>query len=114
MKKDTKHHLPKHAPKKTGKRGIKPVEREEKATEALQADLPGLEDRAIAELEAAAEEYAGIRDRRMALTEQEVECKEKLLALMHGHGKQTYIHGGIEIRVVAEKEKVRVRIHKDE
>ncbi len=54
-----------------------------------------------------------VRDARQALTPKEVEAKEKLLSLMKAHEKITYRHGGIEITRIVEKEKVRVRIHKE-
>ena len=77
-----------------------------------QARLKGMEDPAIAGLEAAAEEYVDIRDQRQALTKEEVELKGKLLKIMHDNGKKTYNHGGVSVQVVVEKEKVRVRIAK--
>jgi hypothetical protein len=71
-----------------------------------------IEDRAIAPLEAMAEDYADARDRRMELTKEEVETKKKLLGLMKQHGKQTYHRGGITVKVIVEKEKVQVRVRK--
>lgn len=79
-----------------------------------QKRLPAMEDAAIEELEDAAERYAGIRDKRMALTEQEVDCQELLLTLMKRNGKKHYKRDGIECTVVAKEEKVRVKIKKDE
>jgi hypothetical protein len=79
-----------------------------------QRRLPGLEDAKIEELESAAEEYADIRDRRMALTTDEVACKEELLALMKKHGKVSYIHNGYDIKVVVESEKLKVKIKKED
>jgi hypothetical protein len=84
-----------------------------KAKKAKQEDLPGMEDRKIAELEAAALEYAEGRDERMEMTKREVELKTKLIALMHKHGKTIYRCGDIEIEVVPEKEKIKVRVHKE-
>jgi hypothetical protein len=123
------HDLPKHAPKRTGKRGIAPRDvsgdaRQEDEQELLktpenakkqpkQARLKGMEDPKIAELEVAAEEYADVRDRRMELTKEEVSTQGELLRLMKKHGKTTYHHEGYDLKIVAEKEKVRVRIHKD-
>lgn len=109
--------LPSKAPKRTGKRGIgpkpDPVE-VEAPKKPRQARLPQMEDPAIEELESAAEEYANIRDRRMALTTDEVACKEELLALMEKHEKTHYRHAGVEVDVVVESKKVKVRIKKDE
>ena len=78
-----------------------------------QGRLPGTEDPEIEELESAAEDYAEVRDKRMALTTDEVELKEELLKLMHAHDKTRYFHAGIEIRVVAKDETVKVKIAKD-
>jgi hypothetical protein len=75
-----------------------------------QADLPGMEDREIKELQSAARRYAEIRDERMALTPKEVDLKQTLLRLMKQHHKQIYRHDGIEVRVVTEEETVRVKI----
>jgi hypothetical protein len=75
--------------------------------------LPGMEDAAIEELEDAAKRYAVVRDKRMALTDQEVDMKELLLTLMTRHGKKEYRHHGIEIKVVPEGAKVKVRIEED-
>lgn len=66
----------------------------------------------IRELEKLAEEYADYRDERMKLGAQEVELKDKLLGAMHKHGKKDYVHGDVEIHVVAEEEKVKVKIRK--
>ena len=107
-KKQKKSSLPKHAPKRTGKRGIGPVD--DDAKPAKQKRLPGMEDPAIEELEDAAKEYAGLRDHRMRLTEQESAMKESLLGLMKKHSKETYRHDGVEIRIVHEEETVKVKL----
>lgn len=78
-----------------------------------QARLPGVEDAKIEGLESAAEEYADIRDKRQALTKEEVTLKNRLLAIMHKNGKKSYNHQGVSVQVIVEKEKVRVRIKKD-
>jgi hypothetical protein len=110
--------LPKHAPRKTGKRGVGPApEPPEVTVEAdkkpRQARLPGVEDPEIEELESAALDYAEIRDQRQLLTPKEVEAKEKLLSLMKAHDKQTYRHGNIEITRIVEKEKIKVKVSKE-
>lgn len=129
-------HLPKNAPRKSGKRGISaPPEETEQAMlmstaqeeqlgssiaeeqgkrKPRQPRLPGTEDPEIEELEAAAEEYAGIRDQRMALTPEETRLKGVLLAMMKSHKKTVYNHGSIEIKVVTEKETVKVKLKKEE
>jgi hypothetical protein len=75
-----------------------------------QSTLPGMEDCALAELEAKAEEYADIRDRRMNLTEAETQLNEELLALMKKHKKAEYHHGELHCWVKATDEKVKVKI----
>jgi hypothetical protein len=76
--------------------------------------LPGMEDAAIEELESAAEEYAEIRDQRMALTPEETRTKNNVLGLMKKHHKETYFHAGIEIELIHEQETVKVRVKKPE
>jgi hypothetical protein len=79
-----------------------------------QPRLPQMEDPEIEELEAAAEEYASIRDQRIALTPQEHQLKETLLGLMKKHKKTNYLHDGYDIKIVSEKETVRVKIKKED
>jgi hypothetical protein len=102
--------LPKHAPKKTGRAGIGPVP----DAKPKQARLAGFEDAKIEALEAGAEEYVSARDKRMALTEVEVEAKAKLLRLMHDSGRSSYTRNGYSITVVPEGEKIRVKIKHEE
>jgi hypothetical protein len=75
-----------------------------------QASLPGMEDRAIAELEKLAEHYANIRDKRMVLTKQEVELNDDLLALMKKHDKTEYHHQDVHCWIKAKDERVKVKI----
>ena len=94
-------------PKKSAKEGgQKKLER--------QTPLPGMEDAVMQEIESAALDYADGRDERMAATENEVHLKEKIIAVMHKHGKTDYKHGKIEVHLKVEKETVKVKIHKDE
>lgn len=79
-----------------------------------QTDLPGMEDREINDLQFSALEYAKIRDKRMKLSQEEVELKQELLALMKKHHRKTYNYNGVEVNVVTEEETVKVRIHKPE
>jgi len=86
----------------------------EKAKKPRQARLPEMQDAEIEELEEAAESYADVRDQRQALTTQEVDLKQSLLSLMQKNKKETYIHGGIEIRVIHKDTTVKVKIKKDD
>jgi hypothetical protein len=83
------------------------------AKKPKQMRIPGTEDARIDALEDKAEEYADIRDQRIALIAPEVELKKELLALMKANKKEHYKRDGIEVNVVHEKENVRVRIKKD-
>jgi len=79
-----------------------------------QGMLAGMEDAAIDELEDAAKKYAGIRDRRMALTKQEVDAQDLVLTLMKRHEKEHYNRDGIEIKIIHESEKAKVTVKKEE
>lgn len=152
-------HLPKVAPKRTGRSGIKPLDpvqdfdtptmvppepepptseevkefldgvnstREKRKTKAKKPEivkdpqrgkterLPGMQDAAIEDLEDAAREYANTRDDRMALLEAEVQLKEQLLDLMKKNKKEFYKRDGVEVRLVHEKESVKVKVIKKE
>lgn len=80
--------------------------------EPRQKRLSEMDDPEISELENLAEEYATIRDKRQALTKREVELRGELLLEMKKHGRQHYHHAGIDITVVHENEKVKVKISK--
>jgi hypothetical protein len=74
------------------------------------ASLPGMEDHAIPALEKIAQEYADIRDQRMELTLQERALKTTAIAAMHKHGRTSYEHDGVTIRLVPGEEKLKVQI----
>ena len=76
-----------------------------------QQDL--IADRAIKPLDNVAASYADIRDRRMALTQDEAALKQMAIKLMHKYEKTIYRHDGIEIRLVDGKEDVKVKVKKD-
>lgn len=79
-----------------------------------QEALPGMENAAIKEIENAALDYVEGRDERMAATEKEVELKSALIAAMHKHEKTEYKRGRISVKLVVEKEKVKVRVLDEE
>ena len=100
-----------------GKKGVGPLEEEDKP--AKQGRLPEMEDTAIEEIEEAALTYAKIRDRRMALTDQEVTSKGALLTVMQKHKKMEYHrhtpkHGAIHVERKPEGEKLKVRVEEDD
>lgn len=78
-----------------------------------QGSLPGMEQRGIPELESAAENYVNVRDRRMRLTEEEVEAKSQVLFLMHKHERQNYRHDDFLIMVIPGEENVKVKVVED-
>jgi hypothetical protein len=79
---------------------------------ARQARLPEMDDPKIEELESLAQDYASIRDQRQALTAQEGPLKQNLLNLMKSQKRDHYKRNGIEIRIVNEKENVKVKVKK--
>jgi hypothetical protein len=79
-----------------------------------QADLPGMENRELKDIEDAARRYAGIRDKRMSLNEQEVKLKDLLLGLLKKHNKREYRRDGIEVWIKVEEETVKVKISEDD
>jgi hypothetical protein len=77
-----------------------------------QPRFAGMEDAKIEALENAALDYAHVRDQRQQLTAQEVPLKQELIALMKKEGRETYRHENVEIKMIHEKESVKVRIRK--
>lgn len=84
--------------------------KKEKKKGPRQQDIPGLEDRAIQELQDAALSYAEARDERMELSKQEADCKSRVLAIMKKHGKTVYRHDNIYVELIPEDVKVKVRV----
>ena len=88
------------------------------ARKAQTADLPGMEERAIKDLEAAALKYDKIKKARMKLTEEEVEAKGEVRDLMNKHNRKHYAYGGVEVTLEppdgVEKVKVKVKVDDDD
>src|SRR5258708_5105538 len=78
-----------------------------------QKRLPNMEDEKLDELHGLAEDYVDVRDKRIALLKEESPLKQSLLNAMKRHEKMHYKHNGLEITVVHESEKVRVKLHKE-
>jgi hypothetical protein len=74
-------------------------------------NLPGIE-KGIPALEQIAEAYADVRDRRSALTREEVALKSQALTLMHKHNKSVYKRDGIEIILTPGEETIKVKVTK--
>ena len=104
-------------------RAVRPIDGKTKSAGALdpvedfnnplrkeQADLPGMENRGIEEIETAAKKYAGLRDRRMELNGQEAQVKTLLMALMAKHEKKIYERDGIHVEIVPVEETVKVKV----
>jgi hypothetical protein len=95
-------------PKKAAK---KPTQKVNKI--ARQDALPGM-DVGIKEIEDAALDYREGRDERMAATEVEVTRKQALIAVMHKHGKQSYLRRigdkVLKVELKVEKESVKVAL----
>ncbi len=73
----------------------------------------GLERPANKKIEEAADEYADLRDQRMAVLAKEIAAKEKLLFIMHQHKLTTYKYDGRIVELLP-TEKVKVRDEDDE
>lgn len=52
--------------------------------------LPGMERKAIKEIETLADEYVAHRDKRMGALKKELEAKQKLIDAMKKHGQKVY------------------------
>ena len=109
--------------KKTKKtRDQEPVEAPERPTvesgvpepEPRNSDLPGIEGPGVAlprfkDLDDATEEYVSVRNRRMALTEEEVAAKNALATLMHEHGLTVYRYNDYKVVILPGKENIKVK-----
>lgn len=101
--------LPSKAPKRTGKKGIGPAPDPSDMPDT-QTELPGMENRHIADIEDAARNYARVRDKRMGLTLQEHDLKELLHQVMKRHEKTVYRVAEMEVKIVAKEETVKVKL----
>ena len=73
-----------------------------------------MDDPKIEELEGLAEDYAEVRDERMELSTRESNLTKDLLSAMKRLKRESYVHEGISIKIIHEKENVKVRINKAE
>lgn len=80
------------------------------AKRAAPQRLKGMEDMGIPELDRLANDYADVRDRRIALSRQEGDMKKSILGAMHKHHREEYVYEGVMIRVVPGDEDVKVKI----
>ena len=78
-----------------------------------QTELKGIERPVIKAIEDAAEDYETIRDKRMALTEKEIEAKSKLLDLMKKHKCKLYRYDERIVELVPGEDGVKVKKAKD-
>jgi hypothetical protein len=84
---------------------------------ARQPDLPGMEERALKDIEESALNYIEGRDERMDATRVEVERKQALIDLMHKHDKQTYSRRigdkVLNVKLKVEKESVKASLKEE-
>lgn len=64
------------------------------------------------DLQDLAQQYADVRDQRVALTTDEVRLKGELLEAMHKHKLKDYVYEGVEIHIITESETIKVKIRK--
>jgi hypothetical protein len=81
----------------------------EKEARPRQEQLPGI-SLPLADLEGLAIEYNDLKSDRQRIRSKEVLVKQQLVASMKKHKRENYIHGQVEIRLVAEKEIVKVKV----
>ncbi len=77
-------------------------------------DLPGVEGEGVSRkkvkaVEIAADNYCDIRDKRMAMTEKEVDAKAVLIDKMKQHGLTVYVYDDHRVEILPGKEKIKVR-----
>lgn len=87
---------------------------EPKKPRRKQNDLPGVEGPGVSvphvpEIEDIAEQYVNVRDRRMALTTQEVEAKGRLETVMRNHNLTRYTYDGKVVICEPGKTKLKVK-----
>ena len=98
------------AEKKVAKRGRKPKAQ----------DLPGMVGPGVAkeryeDVEAAADDYVDLRDRRMAVQLDEKKAKEALIAALHAHDLKCYDYDGKVVTLMPKDttETVKVKVKDD-
>lgn len=74
-----------------------------------QKKFEGIENEEIKEIRAAAESYVDVRDRRMALTKEEVDHRDKLLEVMEKHGCTEILMDDLSVEIIDGKKKVKVK-----
>ena len=75
---------------------------------------PGVAPVVIPEIDKAAEKYVNIRDKRMLLTEDEIEAKGLLTELMKKHSLKTYRYDERLVELKPGEETVKVKKVKDD
>ena len=78
-----------------------------------QRELAGMERPKVKEIEDAAEDYVAIRDKRMSLTEKEVDARAVLLAAMEKHKLDAYRFDD-RVVIVLPAKKVKVKTASDD
>lgn len=78
-----------------------------------QLEIPGTEPVTIPEIEEAADTYVALRDKRMALTQKEIDARAVLIAAMDEHKLTSYRYDD-NVVTVEPSEKVHVKKAKQE
>lgn len=100
---------PKDAPE-AGSTAAAPPEQPQQEAAPRSNRLPGMEDAGIPELETIAEALNNVRKQRIALSKQEGELSDDLLAMMQRFGKVEYHHEEVHAWREVTEEKVKVHI----
>lgn len=79
-----------------------------------QALLLEVEHPAYNELSKLVRDLKKVRSRRMSLTKEECELADSLIALMKEHKLKHFVSTGLDVEIVPEGEKVKIRKHKPE
>lgn len=74
-----------------------------------QPDLPGMENRKIADLQEAAEKLLHISDQKKQLAAKEKEAGLELIKIMRRHKREHYRYKGIVVTIIEGNDKVQVR-----
>ena len=79
-----------------------------------QSELPEMEGPGVGvqkykDIDAAADHYVEVRDKRMALTEKEIAAREEVTVAMQAHGLLCYNYDDMKVELISGKPRVRVR-----
>lgn len=84
--------------------------KKKKAKRGEQQYIDGMAPEKIPEIHRAAIDYADKRDERMAAGKEEQDAKTTLTTAMKKHNTKVYKYADVKAEMIADKEKVKVRI----